>query len=105
MAFKLRLVQRFQAANRAEFLELEHQFAELERRHDDFPKGKRYLPFSGREPLNTLIWECEFETLAEVQQALAFFEGDHRHEELAKRQLPYFQDAHTEIYETLEGDR
>lgn len=103
MAYKLRLVQRFEAASRQAFLELESKFAELERENADFPKGKRYLPLAGREPGNTLIWECEFESLEAANAALALFEQDDRHEELARRQLPYFKDAYTEIYRTWEG--
>ncbi|AZN43057.1 hypothetical protein [Paenibacillus albus] len=102
MAYKLRLVQRFHAASRAEFLELEHQFAKLERDIAAFPKGRRYLPYSGREAMNTLIWECEFDSLEAAQQAVAFLEEDARHEELARLQLPYFQDSYTEIYKLLE---
>ncbi|SFS69046.1 hypothetical protein [Paenibacillus sp. BC26] len=102
MKVKVRLVQRFQAASKAQFLTLERQFALLERENPAFPKGKRYLPYSGREAGNTLIWECEFESLEAANQALAFLEQDTSHEELAQQQLPYFQDAYTEIYRLLE---
>ncbi|WP_308639617.1 hypothetical protein [Paenibacillus silvisoli] len=104
MAYKLRFVQRFHAASREAFMELEQQFAKLERETAEFPKGRRYLPYSGREAMNTLIWECEFDSLEAAQQAVAFLEQDARHEELAKRQLPYFQDSYTEIYRLLEEE-
>lgn len=55
---KLRFVQRFREEHRDKFLTYEAQFAKLERENSDFPKGRRYLAVTGREPTNTLIWEC-----------------------------------------------
>jgi hypothetical protein len=101
MSYKLRFVQRFQESKRAEFLELEKQFAVLERTVCEFPKGKRYLPYSGREAANTLIWECEFETLEDAQKALAFLENDPRHEALYKQQSVYFIESYVEILKEL----
>ena len=43
----MRLVQRFQASKKHEFVELEKQFAELEAR-GILPKGERLLSLSGR---------------------------------------------------------
>ena len=45
----MRLVQRFQASKKHEFVELEKQFAELEAR-GILPKGERLLSLSGRDP-------------------------------------------------------
>jgi len=100
--YKLRFVQRFQEGKRSEFLALERKFQELERTVPEFPKGRRYQPYSGREPANTLIWECEFPTLEALQETVRFLEGDPRHERLYKKQCQYFQDAYMEIYRGLE---
>lgn len=102
MAYKLRFVQRFQEGEREAFLRLERQFAALERENPAFPKGRRYLPYSGREPGNTLIWECEFPSLADAQAALDFLGGDPQHEALYAQQSVFFLEAYTEIYRTLD---
>lgn len=102
MPYVLRFVQRYRAAERGRFMELEAKFAQLERNRPDFPKGRRSQPCSGREPCNTLIWECEFPTLEEAHAALAKIEADPEHDELFARQVAFFEDAWTEIYELLE---
>ncbi|MFH1569415.1 MAG: hypothetical protein ABIL09_15575 [Gemmatimonadota bacterium] len=102
MACILRFVQRFRPADRAAFMELEARFAAMERRREGFPRGRRCVPYSGREPTNTLIWECEFPSLAAAQEGLARIEADPEHGDLFRQQVPYFQDAYTEIYEVLD---
>jgi hypothetical protein len=101
MAFILRFVQRYRADSQAEFLKLEALFAEMERRRAELPQGRRRRPFAGREPTNTLIWECEFPTLAAAQAALARLAGDKEHQELFARQSPYMLEAWTEIDEII----
>jgi hypothetical protein len=102
MAFKLRFVQRFESRHREEFMQLEKKFVELEQSAPDFPKGRRYTPYCGREPLNTLIWECDFPTLEEAQSALSFLEQDERHTVLYREQVVYFLESYAEIYKPLE---
>lgn len=103
MAYKLRFVQRFQPNRYSEFMELEKKFIFLEQTVKEFPKGRRYTPYSGKEPGNTLIWECEFPTLEEAKNTVAFLEGDSRHEELYNQQVEYFLESYTEIYKTVEA--
>jgi hypothetical protein len=98
MSYKLRFVQKFQPGNSIEFLEIEKQFAGFEEKYPEFPKGKRYLPLTGMHPSNTLIWECDFDTLEELQKAHQFLMGDNRHEELFRKQAQYMIDTYTEIY-------
>jgi len=102
MAYILRFVQHYRPADRGVFLELEAKFAAMERRRNDFPKGRRFQPYAGREATCTLIWESEFPTLAEAQQALARIEGDAEHETLFRQQAPYMTDAYTEINQVLD---
>jgi hypothetical protein len=103
MSFLLRFVQKFQESEQAAFLALERKFIQLEADAPEFPKGRRYLPYSGREPSNTLIWECEFPSLEAVQQALDLLERDSRHAELFEQQVPFFIESYVEIYRGLEG--
>lgn len=100
LAYKLRFVQKFQEAYRKEFLELEARFLDLEKKYSDFPKGRRYLPYSARESNNTFIWECEFHTLEEVQNTLAFLRANQRHEELFALQSKYLLDSYVPHYPT-----
>jgi hypothetical protein len=101
MPFVLRFVQRYRPADKQRFLELEAAFAAMENRRPDMPQGRRSQPYSGREPSNTLIWECEFPTLPAAENALASLGADPEHEALYRQQVPYFLDAYTEIYEVL----
>jgi len=102
VAYVLRFVQRFRPADEKAFLALEARFAALERRRKDLPRGRRLRPYAGREPGNTLVWECTFPTLDAAQRALARLAADPGHERLLRRQVPYFLDAYTEIYEVLD---
>lgn len=101
MAYVLRFVQRFRAADEAAFMALEAQFAALERRKG-WPRGRRSRPCAGRDPVHTLFWEAELPTLAAVEATLATLGADPDHARLLKKQLPLFEQAWTEILEVLE---
>jgi hypothetical protein len=101
MAYVLRFVQRFRPADEAAFMALEAQFAALERRKG-WPRGRRSRPFAGREPGNTLVWECEVPSLAAVNDAVAAMGRDPDHARLLERQIPFFLEAWTEIHEVLD---
>lgn len=101
MAYKLRFVQKFEEPGREEFLKLERQFADLEKKYPEFPKGKRYLALMGRDSTNTFIWESEYPSLEAVQNVLEFLHNDPRHEELFAQQCRYFLDSYVEVYETF----
>ena len=101
MAYVLRFVQRFRAKDEAVFMALERRFADLERRKG-WPRGRRSRPVAGREPGNTLVWECELETLEDVNRTLATLGRDPDHARLLKRQIPCFLEAWTEVYEVLD---
>lgn len=98
MSYKLRFVQKFILGKSIEFLEIEKQFAEFEKQYPEFPKGRRYLPLSGIHPSNTLIWECDFDSLEELHRAHRFLMNDSRHEDLFRKQAEYMLDTYTEVY-------
>ena len=50
-----------------------------------------------------IIWESDFETLKEAQDALALILTDNRHEELFQKQVPYILDTYTEIYRPFDS--
>jgi hypothetical protein len=102
MSVTMRIVQQYDIRNEKEFMALERQFAELERTHADFPKGRRRKPIAAFEPCNTLIWECEFPDLDAAHKTLDFFKGDASHEALYARQLPYFVKTRIEFLENLD---
>jgi len=101
MAIILRLIQQYDPAHKEEFHALEKQFAELEHR-GILPRGERYVPISGREPGNTIVWQSRFESLAAAEKALKLFADEPGHTELAKKQHPMFQQSWVELYEVLE---
>ncbi len=102
MSVTMRIVQQFDVRYEAEFLALERQFAALEARRPDYPRGRRLQPISGGEPCNTLIWQCEFPDLEAARQALDFFHGDAEHEALFAQQVPYFKQVKIEFYQNLD---
>ena len=103
MAYVLRFVQRYLPERREAFMKVEAKFADLERRRNDFPKGRRSQPYAGREPSHTLIWESEFPTLSEAQAALSRISVDPEHEALFQEQAPYMTESYTEINEILDS--
>ncbi len=102
MAYILRFTQQYLAAHHEAVIELEAQFKEIERRQVDFPQGRRYQPFASGEANHSLIWECEFASLEEVQKALEKIEKHPKHTELFAKQSPYFTNMRTEIFKTLD---
>lgn len=98
MSYKLRFVQTFKQENAKEYLSLEKQFEEFEQHYPEVPKGKRYIPCTGRDPSNTLIWECDFASLEEAYKAQEFLLNDSRHEDLFQQQVKYIIGTYTEIY-------
>jgi hypothetical protein len=103
MPYKLRFVQKFILAETDAFNAIEKQFAEFENQYPEFPKGRRYNPLVGKEPSNTLIWECDFDTLKDLQKAHHFLMNDTRHEDLFKEQTKFMLDAYTEIYKPFDA--
>jgi len=102
MSYKLRFVQQFVQKDIKEYLALEKEFEKFEKRHPDAPKGRRYLAYSGRDASNTLIWECDFETLESTQKAQAFFLTNTEHEDLFQQQSQYILSTYTEVYRPLD---
>jgi len=102
MPYILRILQRFHPEDRAAYMQVEAQFAAMERRRDDFPKGRRSQPCIGREPTNTLIWESEFTTQEDAHAAIRLLSADAEHEALFQQQVKYVRDAYVEVSEVLE---
>ncbi len=101
MTIILRLIQQYQPSRKQEFEALEKQFAELEHR-GLLPRGERMAPISGREPANTIVWQCRFDSLAAAEKALKLIEQSPEHTDLAAKQHPMFQQSWIEFYEVLE---
>ena len=101
MAYKLRFVQKIDQSKKNEFLEVERMFMAFEQANPHMPQGRRFLPVTGKEPTNTLIWECEFDTLEAVTAQLQAIYDNPEHEILLQQQIPFMQDSYAEIYEVL----
>lgn len=102
MGVVMRIIQQFDPSSEEDFMKLERQFDELEKRSPDYPKGKRMQPIAGSEPSNTLIWEYEFPDLGSAYKMLNFFSGDERHETLFRQQVKMMKEIRTEFYKTLD---
>jgi hypothetical protein len=83
-------------------MRLEADFAALERLRGDLPKGSRSQPCSGARSSHTLVWESRFDSLADIERALAALSSDPEHAALFAQQAPYIVQATTEIDEVLE---
>lgn len=101
MAIILKIVQRFQTSKRIEFMELEKQFAALEKQ-GLLLRGERMTPLAGREPGNTLIWQARFPTLTAAEAALDKIAASPEHTRLYDQQKQYMTDTWTEFYQTLD---
>lgn len=101
MSVKMRIIQVYDPAHENEFLALESQFAELEKNRADFPQGERYRPISSSLPTHTLVWESVFPSVVEANAALQAMNADNSHEELAKKQRPYFKEIKVEFLQEI----
>lgn len=99
MAYKLRFVQKISQKDKEKFLEIERKFIEFERNNPSLPQGRRYLPVSGKESTNTLVWECTFGTLQELTEQFQRIYSNAEHEKLLQQQVLYMEDSFAEIYE------
>ncbi len=102
MSVTMRIIQQFDATKENEFMDFEKKFADMEKERPDYPKGKRMQPIASGEPCNSLIWQCEFQTIGEAYKTLDFFNGDAAHEKLLEGQLPYFRQVKIEFYKNLD---
>lgn len=102
MGIIMRIIQQFDPAREDEFMALEGKFEELERKRPDFPKGTRMQPVSSAEPVNTLIWQCEFPDIETAFMALNFFNGDQEHEKLYRQQVELMKSIRIEFFKTLD---
>jgi hypothetical protein len=97
----MKIIQRFQTGKKIEFMELEKQFAALERQ-GILLEGERWLPLASREPGNTLIWQARFPNLAAAEKALESIANSAEHTRLYDQQKQYMEDTWLEFYEVLE---
>jgi hypothetical protein len=102
MGIIMRIIQQFDPGHEAEFMELERKFHDLELQRPDYPRGKRMQPVSGREPVNSLIWQGEFPDIETAYRILDFFSGDKEHEKLFKQQVPFMKHVKIEFYKVLD---
>ncbi len=102
MSYILQFVQKYHPSAAEDFFKLEAEFKELERCCPEFPQGRRFQLLSQGQPTNTMVWEGEFASLDDVQNALKKLADDPTHTTLFERQLPYIVEMRTDIYLVLE---
>lgn len=102
MSYILQFVQTYEPSAAEHFFKLEAEFKQLERCSPEFPQGRRFQLLSKGQPTNTMVWEGEFASLEDVENALKKLADDPTHTTLFQKQLPYIVEMHTEIYRVLE---
>jgi hypothetical protein len=102
MGIILRIIQQFDPGYEKEFMTLEKKFDQLEKNQPAFPKVKRMQPVSASEPVNTLIWQCEFPDIETAYKTLDFFKGNENHEILFRQQVPFIKQIKIEFYKSLD---
>jgi hypothetical protein len=102
MGIIMRIIQQFEPQHENEFMALEKKFHEQELKRPDYPKGRRMQPISAHEPVNSLIWQYEFEDIDTAYKTLDFFKGDPSHEELLSQQVPFMKEVKIEFFKILE---
>ena len=101
MSVTMRLIQQYDIRYEKEFWDLEKKFIQLEKKRKDYPKPRRMKPIAAGEPINSLIWECEFGSIQEAYDCLNFFAGDEDHEELFVKQVEFFKGQKIEFFENI----
>ena len=101
MSYRLRFVQHFDKKDSEAFLSLEKKFIELEKQENELIVARRFVPVSGKEPINTLIWEADVPTMADVTALMDAIAQDAGHDELLEEQILYMTDYYVEIYKEL----
>lgn len=100
--YKLIFTQEFEQKNEGAYMALERRFMQFERDNPLAPKGRRFTPYLSGKPQNTLIWECEFDTLEQAIAAKRMLEDDETHTELLEEQIRYFVRSYAEIYRSVD---
>lgn len=70
MSYVLQFVQKYEPSAAEHYFRLEAEFKQLERRSPGFPQGRRFQLLAKGQPTNTMVWEGEFASLDDVQNAL-----------------------------------
>ncbi len=102
MSYILQFVQKYQPSAVEHFFKLEAEFKELERCSPEFPQSRRFQLLSKGQPTNTMVWEAQFASLDDVQNAIKKLADDPTHTKLFEKQLPYIVEMRTDIYQVLE---
>ena len=102
MAYRLRFVQRFDKKDMDIFLELERKFIEWEKSAEGIVPGRRFVPVSGRDPVNTLIYEADVPEMEDVMALMRAIDADEGHSALVEQQGIYMKDYYVEILRELQ---
>jgi hypothetical protein len=104
VAIIARLVQEFRIDQREDFYKVEAKFDAALTKRSYFKEGRRIEPIASPYPQNTMIWEAQFDSLADAESSFAQIESDPDHIQLLAEQLPYFVRRWTEFYMVVSPD-
>lgn len=101
MVYKLRFVQTYDKMDEAAFLALEKKFIELEEKSANLKRGRRYVSVIGKEAVNTMIWEAEYDSMEEAVKALKTIQENPEHDALLEKQICFMRDSYVELYQQI----
>jgi hypothetical protein len=101
MPVVVRLVQHVAPPDWDAYVALERQFADLESRAGGV-RGRRLRPIAGIEPVDTLVWEAEYPSLAAALAALGAQDSDATHGRLFAQQALHIVDRRVELYDVVD---
>lgn len=104
MAYRLRFVQHYNKKDSEAFLRLERKFMALEQEENSLVVAKRFMPITGKEPTNTLIWEADLPGMDDVVSLMSSIEQDSTHDKLLQEQIVYMTDYYVEILKELQPE-
>ncbi|MBX2924623.1 MAG: hypothetical protein KF746_20645 [Chitinophagaceae bacterium] len=105
MSIVMRIIQQFDPCHEEAFMALEQDFARLEKSQPGLPEGKRMQVLSAGEPVNALIWQCEFPDMGTACKALDLFKENEAHEALFAQQAPFIRQVKIEFYKILDFNK
>lgn len=80
---------------------MEKEVYRVGREINGFKKGRRYVSVIGKEPVNTMIWEAEYDSMEEAVNALKTIQENPEHDVLLEKQICFMRDSYVELYQQI----
>ena len=104
MAIRERVTHQIVHGKWDEMMEIEKNWDAIEEEIGGFPKRRRSQPMVGRDGSNVFIWEREYESLSQMEEAYGSYKaykGDIDTSELLARTNACIANRRTDVYQVL----